>query len=182
MNKKQRRAAEKAEQVVLGQDTPIEAEAGTDLATADDAAFRERKLAEDSGEVGETTEAEGTAPAKADPNAESKAKAEANRKAKAERAEKELLAKYPHVVAVTQRGPNGPTRVRIRCTDPQTKQEDDKQVSVCEKEREIAVQDLFQVTRCVACQDRVLRKARRTRQSKKNKELRKFAREMKGDR
>jgi hypothetical protein len=129
--------------------------------------------------VSETTETEGEV-TKTDPNAASKAKALENRKIKAEKARVELLQKYPHVTAIVAEGANGPTRVRIRCTDPQTKQVDGKAVPVCEGEREIAVQDLFQVTRCVSCQDRVIRKARRVRQTTKNKQLRKIARDMKG--
>lgn len=129
-------------------------------------------------EAGETVEIEVDVD-KPDPNAAAKAQAEARRKAKAETAEKELRAKYPHVKEIVARGPNGPTRVRIECTDPQTKQVDGKAVSVCEGTREIAVQDLFQVTRCASCQDRVVRKARRMRQAKKDKALRKAARDLK---
>lgn len=87
-----------------------------------------------------------------------------------------IRERYSIVEEILEVGKNGPTRVRIRCSDPQTKQEgtgeDAKQVSVCEGTREIAVQDLFQVRRCKACQDRVIRKNRRETQKAKNKALR----------
>lgn len=121
-------------------------------------------------------ESELTEPSAADPNALVKEQAAKARKIKAERATKELLEKYPHVKLISEMGPHGPKRVVIECTDPQTKQgPDGKAVSVCVKKREIAVQDLFQVTRCEPCQDRIVRKARRVRQAAKDKQLRKMA-------
>lgn len=69
-------------------------------------------------------------------------------------------ARWELVEAVTEQTPKGePKRVRIRCSDPQTRQGE----SVCRGHREIATQDLFQVRRCEACQDRVLKRARRER-------------------
>lgn len=43
------------------------------------------------------------------------------------------------------------TRVLIECQNPQVNSKGD---SICDETREIAVQDLFQVTRCVPCQNR----------------------------
>jgi hypothetical protein len=79
-------------------------------------------------------------------------------------ARKENPHRFAHVERVTELTNDGsPKRVVIRCTDPQTKMEGGKEVSVCEGTREIAIQDLFQVYRCTACADRVVRKARRLR-------------------
>jgi hypothetical protein len=86
-----------------------------------------------------------------------------------------IRERFSIVEEILEVGKNGPTRVRIRCSDPQTKQDPSdatKQISVCEGTREIAVQDLFQVRRCKACQDRVIRKNRRETQKTKNKALR----------
>lgn len=107
-----------------------------------------------------------------DANAEAHAAAVRRRQRRAEASEIDLKARYPHLVSVAQRGPNGPTRVVIECDDPQTR----LNVSVCEGSREIAVQDLFQVHRCAACQDRVVRKARRARTAARDKALRAAAR------
>jgi hypothetical protein len=86
-----------------------------------------------------------------------KAEAAARRVARAAAAEADLLARYPHIVRVAARGESGPTRVVILCADPQSRQG----VSVCEGEREIAVQDVFQVRRCAACAERAVRIGRR---------------------
>jgi hypothetical protein len=81
-------------------------------------------------------------------------------------------ALYLNVIRVIQLTKDGePKRVIIKCQDPQTKKEGDKEVSVCAVEREIAVQDLFQVTRCLPCADRVVRKQRRARQKSRMKRL-----------
>lgn len=90
---------------------------------------------------------------------------------RAERAverEAALKERYSNILSVTAYGPNGPTRVEIACDDPQTRQG----VAICEGTREIAVQDLFQVHRCEACQSYVVRKARRARQAERDKALR----------
>lgn len=85
--------------------------------------------------------------------------------------------RYEHVLRVTELTKEGePKRVVIACQDPQTKQVEGKDVSVCVKEREIAVQDLFQVTRCVPCADRVVRKHRRKRQQARVKKLKEMDR------
>jgi hypothetical protein len=58
------------------------------------------------------------------------------------------------VLRVTEFGKSGKAlRVVIECQDPQTL----KGESVCIGEREIAVQDVFQVRRCVPCQKRAAR-------------------------
>lgn len=182
-NKKQERLAKRAQEAAEQQLHAGDVEQESTVQTETGDAAQSTGLVEsttDSEVIGSedvATTTEGVA--KPDVNAESKAKAEANRKAKAEKTEKELRQKYPHVVSIAARGPNGPTRVVIECTDPQTKQVDGKAVPVCEKTREIAVQDLFQVTRCAACQDRITRKSRRVRQAAKDKELRKLAQALK---
>lgn len=61
------------------------------------------------------------------------------------------------------------TRVVIRCVDPQETSDGE---SVCEEEREIAVQDLFQVMRCQACQDRAVQLYRNRRARERRKEKR----------
>lgn len=58
------------------------------------------------------------------------------------------------VAEITEYGTSGrPTRVLINCQDPQV---NGKGESVCEHTRYIAVQDLFQVNRCHACQKRAV--------------------------
>jgi hypothetical protein len=80
---------------------------------------------------------------------------------------------YATVIGVTEQTKDGSAkRVLIECGDPQTKQEGGQDVSVCEKTREIAVQDLFQVRCCAACADRLVRKARRNRAKARNKQAR----------
>lgn len=77
--------------------------------------------------------------------------------------------RYRHVESVTELTVRGtPARVVIRCEDPQSRQG----VSVCQGTREIATQDLFQVTCCAACADRKVRIARRERTKRRNKEAR----------
>lgn len=87
------------------------------------------------------------------------------------KANKETKERWAPVVRIVEMGKSGPTRVVIQCTDPQTV----KGENICAGEREIAVQDLFQVRRCAPCQKRVTRAARRERQKAKDKELRKLA-------
>lgn len=58
-------------------------------------------------------------------------------------------AKILQVTEISTRGT--PARVVIECLDPQV---DGQGNSVCEGTREIAIQDHFQVTRCVPCQAR----------------------------
>lgn len=59
---------------------------------------------------------------------------------------------YKNITSVVEATPTGrPARVIIKCQDPQV---DGDGNSVCDKEREIAIQDLHQVTRCVSCQKR----------------------------
>lgn len=81
--------------------------------------------------------------------------------------------RYALVESVVEQGQDGaPKRVVIRCADPQTKQGADGQpMSVCTGTREIAVQDLFQVTACAACADRKVRKARRQRAKRRMSSL-----------
>lgn len=59
--------------------------------------------------------------------------------------------KVLEVTEVTNRG--NPSRVLIECQDPQVNSDG---ISVCQKTREIAVQDLFQVYRCESCQKRAV--------------------------
>lgn len=81
-------------------------------------------------------------------------------------------AKWSKVVRVAEMGKSGPTRVVISCQSPQTKRVNGEDVSVCQGEREIAVQDLFQVTCCAGCQQRIVRKARRSKQRLRDKAMR----------
>jgi hypothetical protein len=87
-------------------------------------------------------------------------------------------ARWSLVLRVTEQTPKGaPKRVVIRCSDPQTKQDPDGvRRSVCEGEREIATQDLFQVRCCAPCADRLVRRARRDRAKRRDKSLRAAAR------
>lgn len=101
-------------------------------------------------------------------NAAEAARAAARRAERAEWNEAALIERYPHIDEVVERGPNGPTRVVVRCDDPQTR----AGAVICTGLREIAVQDLFQVHRCEACQTAVVRKARRTRAAERDKALR----------
>lgn len=60
--------------------------------------------------------------------------------------------RYAHVTGVVEASPAGrPIRVAIKCQDPQV---DGEGTSVCQKTREIAIQDAFQVNRCESCQSR----------------------------
>lgn len=82
------------------------------------------------------------------------------------KAKQENPHRFKNVVRVVELTNDGePKRVVIQCSDPQFKTEGSgesaKQVSVCAGEREIAIQDLFQVYRCQPCADRAVRIARR---------------------
>jgi hypothetical protein len=91
--------------------------------------------------------------------------------------------RYAHVVRVVSQTKDGrPARVVITCSDPQTKQgTNGEQVSVCEGEREIATQDLFQVRCCAACADRIVRRARRNRTKARIRALRDAAKASKAE-
>lgn len=65
----------------------------------------------------------------------------------------DVAAKYPHIRKVVATGKKGnPTRVIIGCT---------MGADGCEKERECAMQDAFQVKRCHSCQREFLKVRRR---------------------
>lgn len=75
-------------------------------------------------------------------------------------AEAELRKRYKHIKEVTEWGPTGrPARVRIECTL--------RLSSECEKKREIAVQDLFQVRSCVPCRKQRVKNDRAKAEPKK---------------
>ncbi len=62
--------------------------------------------------------------------------------------------KWGKVVRIVEASPEGkPYRVVIACQDVQDEE-------ICEGEREIATQDLFQVERCVPCQRRAMNRRR----------------------
>lgn len=103
------------------------------------------------------------------------AEAKARREAKAEAAEQELLAKYPHILRVVERGERGPKRVVIVCTDPHPR-------ARCDGEREIATQDLFQVRRCASCAEKAVRVARREKAKARAKADRAALRELRAGR
>lgn len=66
----------------------------------------------------------------------------------AERADDEDMPGWENVEKATETNDQGvPLRVQIRCSDPQ-------EGVKCEKTREIAAQDVFQVKRCTTCQKR----------------------------
>lgn len=91
--------------------------------------------------------------------------------------------RFAHVVRVTEQTVKGePKRVVIACQKPETKMVGVEAVSVCDRFREIAVQDLFQVTQCASCADRSVRKARRNRAKARDKAIRAQLREMRGGR
>lgn len=74
---------------------------------------------------------------------------------KAPSALKQLQARYPHVTKVVATGTKGnPTRVLVKCTA-------DYKLDDCEKTRECATQDAFQVTRCRPCQREFAKRRRR---------------------
>lgn len=68
---------------------------------------------------------------------------------------KQLQARYPHVKKVVATGTkDNPTRVLVRCTA-------DFGLDDCEKTRECATQDAFQVVRCRPCQREFSKRRRR---------------------
>lgn len=71
------------------------------------------------------------------------------------------------VTEVTAKG--NPARVIVKCADPQTNGAGD---SVCDKTREVAIQDVFQVLRCVPCQKRTVQIYRNGLARARRKELR----------
>ena len=76
---------------------------------------------------------------------------------------------YERIKEVIEATPNGrPARVVIVCADPQMNGSGD---SVCEKTREIAIQDLHQVQRCVPCQKRSVQTYRNRLAQKRRQEL-----------
>jgi hypothetical protein len=110
--------------------------------------------------------------------------AEAMKRAKAEVKERAAAGQegWDRVVEVIEAGKDGaPARVQVRCSDPQVTRDGD---SVCVKTREVAAQDVFQVTRCLPCQRRaqqVLRNklAQRRRQASQAKPSRQSRRNRK---
>lgn len=103
-------------------------------------------------------------------NDQAHADATRRRARRVEAATIELKRRYPNVVAIETTGANGPTRVTIECDDPQTRVGATE--TMCEGTRGIAVQDLFQVHRCEACQGYVVRRARRAKAEARDKALR----------
>ncbi len=111
------------------------------------------------------------------PAKEAMAKAQALVK---ERAKDADMPGWDNVTKVVEAGPDGkPVRVEIECQDPQETRDGE---SVCEGKREIAAQDVFQVSRCAACQKRVnvlarneAAKARREAANKATKKVKKSA-------
>lgn len=90
------------------------------------------------------------------------------------KANPDTAERYARVLRVTALGAKGqPVRVVVGCEDPQTKQgPDGKPISLCQAEREIATQDLFQVRCCVACADRKVKLARRAKAKARDKAAR----------
>ena len=67
--------------------------------------------------------------------------------------------RYARVIAVVAQTASGtPARVIVECD--------------CGQTREVAVQDLFQVRRCIPCQDRAVREARKGRAKRRTASLR----------
>jgi hypothetical protein len=104
------------------------------------------------------------------------AKKEPKAKPTAEQALAKQLALNPDrwrkVVRVTEQGDEGNiTRVVIKCQNPQKIGD----VEICKGEREIAVQDLFQVNNCQPCQRRLNSIKRNDRTKDKRKERREEA-------
>ncbi len=78
---------------------------------------------------------------------------------------------YKRIQEVVEATPSGrPARVVISCSDPQKNGSD---VSVCDDLREIAIQDLHQVLRCVPCQKRSVQVYRNKLATRRRAELRK---------
>ena len=99
------------------------------------------------------------------------------------KADPKTSERYAHVLRVTAQTKDGrPARVVVPCQKPQTKQgPNGERVSVCEGEREIATQDLFQVSCCAACAERLVRIARRQRTKVRIRSLREMAAKAKAE-
>lgn len=83
---------------------------------------------------------------------------------------KKIGQKGARVISVTESTPSGnPSRVVVKCADPQTNSNDE---SVCAKTREVAIQDVFQVVRCLPCQKRSVQIYRNRLARNRRKELR----------
>ncbi len=79
------------------------------------------------------------------------------------------LPVYKSIEEIIEATPNGrPARVVINCADPQVNGADE---SVCDGSREIAIQDLHQVRRCVPCQKRSVQIYRNRLAAKRRAEL-----------
>lgn len=75
---------------------------------------------------------------------------------------------WEHVIGISEVGVDGaPARVIVACSDPQTLRDG---TEICEEEREIAAQDVFQVRRCAPCQKRSNALARNARAKAKRAE------------
>lgn len=84
-----------------------------------------------------------------------------------ERAQDADMPGWSNVVRVVQAGATGkPVRVVIRCADPSFRKDGS---TPCVEEREIAAQDVFQVSRCVPCQKRTNAQKRVSKQRAKLK-------------
>lgn len=69
-----------------------------------------------------------------------------------QRAKDSDMPGWENVIRVTEAGVDGaPARVVVRCVDSQTNRAGE---SVCDEERTINAQDVFQVRRCTPCQKR----------------------------
>lgn len=99
------------------------------------------------------------------------------------KADPKTSERYAHVLRVVAQTKDGrPARVVVPCQNPQTKQgPNGERVSVCEGEREIATQDLFQVSCCAACAERLVRIARRQRTKVRIRSLREMAAKAKAE-
>lgn len=79
------------------------------------------------------------------------------------------ISAYERIQSVLEATGSGrPARVVVTCSDPQ---ENGNGKSVCEKTREIAIQDLFQVVRCIPCQKRSVQLYRNRLARKRREEL-----------
>ena len=79
---------------------------------------------------------------------------------------------YRNIVKVVEATTAGkPARVVVKCTDPQVNGNGD---SVCSNDREIAIQDLHQVKRCLTCQKRQVQLYRNQLARQRRSELQKL--------
>ncbi len=84
-------------------------------------------------------------------------------------AQKKTVPVYKRIKEILEVTPNGrPSRVVVKCSDPQV---NGTNQSVCDETREIAIQDLHQVTRCVPCQKRSVQLYRNTLAKSRRTEL-----------